>query len=41
MAMKPVPTVGTKKNREFDPKTFLATIGADRKIVMVPKKRPI
>jgi hypothetical protein len=37
--MKPAATVG--KNREFDPKTFLATIGAGRKIMTVPKKQTI
>jgi len=41
MVMKPAATVGTKKNREFDPKTFLATIGAGREIVTVPKKQTI
>ena len=41
MVMKPAATVGNKKNREFDPKTFLATIGAGRKIVTVPKKQTI
>jgi CRP/FNR family transcriptional regulator, cyclic AMP receptor protein len=30
-----------KKNREFDPNTFLATIGDGRKIVAVPKKQAI
>jgi CRP/FNR family transcriptional regulator, cyclic AMP receptor protein len=29
------------KKREFDPNTFLATIGAGRKIVSVPKKQSI
>ena len=37
--MKPV--VAAKKNREFDPKTFLATIGVGRKLVAVPKKQMI
>jgi CRP/FNR family cyclic AMP-dependent transcriptional regulator len=41
MVMKPAATVGTKKNREFDPKTFLATIGAGRKLVTVPEKQTI
>ena len=31
----------TKKNRGFDPKTFLATIGDGRKILAVPKKQTI
>ncbi|MFY9560529.1 MAG: Crp/Fnr family transcriptional regulator [Terriglobales bacterium] len=31
----------TKKNREFDPDTFLGTIGEGRKIVAVPKKQMI
>ena len=31
-------TVGTKKKREFDPNTFLATIGDGRKFLAVPKK---
>ncbi len=30
-----------KKNREFDPKTFLATIGTGRKVVLVPGKQTI
>jgi CRP/FNR family cyclic AMP-dependent transcriptional regulator len=30
-----------KKNGEFDPDTFLATIGAGRKILAVPKKQSI
>jgi CRP/FNR family transcriptional regulator, cyclic AMP receptor protein len=29
------------KNRGFDPDTFLATIGAGRKMLTVPKKQPI
>jgi len=37
--MKSAPTV--KKNRKFDPDTFLATIGEGRKIVLVPKKQTI
>jgi CRP/FNR family transcriptional regulator, cyclic AMP receptor protein len=39
--MKPAATARNKKNREFDPKTFLVTIGAGRKIVTVPKKQTI
>jgi CRP/FNR family transcriptional regulator, cyclic AMP receptor protein len=35
------PTAPVKKNREFDPKTFLATIGAGRKLVVVPAKQTI
>ncbi len=31
----------TKKNGEFDPKTFLATIGEGRKILSVPKRQTI
>jgi len=31
----------TKRTREFDPNTFLATIGECRKIVAVPKKQTI
>ena len=30
-----------KKNREFDPKTFLATIGVGRKLLTVPAKQTI
>src|SRR5690349_1218455 len=30
-----------KKNLEFDPNTFLATIGEGRKILLVPKKKTI
>jgi CRP/FNR family cyclic AMP-dependent transcriptional regulator len=37
--MKPV--VAAKKQREFDPNTFLVTIGAGRKIVYVAKKKTI
>jgi len=33
--------VGTKKNREFDPNTFLATIGDGRRMVAVSKKQAI
>ncbi len=36
-----VKTIGTKKKREFDPKTFLATIGEGRRIVLVPEKQTI
>jgi CRP-like cAMP-binding protein len=35
------PVVATKKKRNFDPKTFLATIGEGRTIVRVPKNQPI
>ena len=35
------PVTGAKKNREFDPDTFLATIGEGRRMVMVPKKQTI
>jgi CRP/FNR family transcriptional regulator, cyclic AMP receptor protein len=34
-------TAATKKNRGFDPNTFLATIGDGRKILAVPKKQSI
>jgi len=30
-----------KNKNEFDPNTFLATIGAGRKFVLLPKKQPI
>jgi CRP/FNR family cyclic AMP-dependent transcriptional regulator len=33
--------VATKKQREFDPDTFLATIGEGRKILAVPKRQGI
>jgi CRP-like cAMP-binding protein len=39
--MKLAAAVGNKTNRKFDPKTFLATIGAGRKIVTVPKRQTI
>ncbi len=35
------PKVKVKKNHEFDPKTFLATIGTGRKLVAVPEKQAI
>jgi CRP/FNR family cyclic AMP-dependent transcriptional regulator len=35
------PAAATKKTREFDPNTFLATIGEGRKMVAVPKKKTI
>jgi CRP/FNR family transcriptional regulator, cyclic AMP receptor protein len=35
------PMQRTKKDREFNPHTFLATIGEGRKILTVPKKQPI
>src|ERR1700726_200524 len=35
------PTVPAKKNRDFDPKKFLATIGEGRKVVVCPKKQTI
>jgi CRP/FNR family transcriptional regulator, cyclic AMP receptor protein len=34
-------TAATKKNRGFDPNTFLATIGDGRKMLAVPKKQTI
>src|SRR5467141_4984310 len=33
--------VGVKKKREFEPKTFIATIGNGRKMLAVPKKQLI
>ena len=36
-----VPTVPAKKERDFDPKKFLATIGEGRKVVAFPKKQTI
>jgi CRP/FNR family cyclic AMP-dependent transcriptional regulator len=39
--MRPVTAVVKKKNREFDPKTFLATIGAGRKLVAVSERQTI
>jgi CRP/FNR family cyclic AMP-dependent transcriptional regulator len=35
------PTVPAKKERDFDPKKFLATIGEGRKVVVFPKKQTI
>ena len=35
------PTVPVKKERDFDPKKFLATIGEGRKVVVFPKKQTI
>jgi CRP/FNR family cyclic AMP-dependent transcriptional regulator len=35
------PTVPAKKERAFDPKKFLATIGEGRKVVSFPKKQTI
>ena len=35
------PVAGSKKNREFDPITFLATIGEGRKNLTVAKKQGI
>jgi len=35
------PTVPGKKERDFDPKKFLATIGEGRKVVAFPKKQTI
>ena len=34
-------TVPAKKNRDFDPKKFLATIGEGREVVVFPKKQTI
>src|SRR5438309_3852379 len=34
-------TAAARKNREFDPNTFLAMIGDARKILAVPKKQTI
>ncbi|NDQ55969.1 MAG: cyclic nucleotide-binding domain-containing protein [Acidipila sp.] len=36
-----VRTIGTKKKQEFDPKTFLATIGEGRRIDLVAKKHAV
>ena len=41
MLMKPAPVVSNKKNRVFNPKTFLATIGVGRKFMAVPDKQTI
>jgi CRP/FNR family transcriptional regulator, cyclic AMP receptor protein len=35
------PTVPTRKNRDFDPRKFLATIGEGRKVVAFPKRQTI
>src|SRR5580692_7840202 len=35
------PTVPAKKQRDFDPRKFLATIGEGRKVVAFPKKQTI
>jgi CRP-like cAMP-binding protein len=35
------PTVPARKERDFDPKKFLATIGEGRKVVAFPKKQTI
>src|ERR1700720_3667645 len=35
------PTVPAKKERDFDPKRFLATIGEGRKVVAFPRKQTI
>ena len=34
-------TAPARKNKNFDPRTFLATIGDGRKVVLVPKKQSI
>jgi CRP/FNR family cyclic AMP-dependent transcriptional regulator len=39
--MRPVAVADNKKIRAFDPKTFLATIGAGRKLLTVPQKQTI
>ena len=39
--MKPSAAVTNNKKREFDPNTFLATIGAGRKMLAVPNKQMI
>jgi CRP/FNR family cyclic AMP-dependent transcriptional regulator len=39
--MRSVATRGNKQNRRFDPRTFLATIGAGRKLVSVRAKQTI
>jgi CRP/FNR family cyclic AMP-dependent transcriptional regulator len=35
------PTKSSAKKRDFDPKTFLATIGEGRKVVAVPRKQTV
>jgi len=35
------PTVLAKKERDFDPREFLATIGEGRKVLTFPKKQTI
>src|SRR5208337_4511443 len=35
------PTILAKRKRDFDPKSFLATIGAGRKVVAFPRKQTI
>jgi CRP/FNR family cyclic AMP-dependent transcriptional regulator len=35
------PTIAAKKQRVFDPRKFLATIGEGRKVVAIPKKQTI
>jgi len=35
------PTVLAAKNRDFDPREFLATIGAGRKVVIFPRKQAV
>jgi CRP/FNR family transcriptional regulator, cyclic AMP receptor protein len=35
------PTVAARQKRDFDPKTFLATIGEGRKVVAFPKRQTI
>src|ERR1035438_4751518 len=37
----PSPATMAERKREFDPKKFLATIGAGRKVVTFPKKQTI
>ena len=39
--MNPAPTVGKNQKREFHPKTFLATLGDGRKLLLVPGKQTI
>jgi CRP/FNR family cyclic AMP-dependent transcriptional regulator len=36
-----IPSVAAKKGRDFDPRTFLATIGEGRKFVLFPKRQAI
>jgi len=39
--MKPAAAVGNRKKPKFDPKAFLATIGAGRKLLAISVKQPV